>query len=133
MWVLFSPNVWIAVIVGAIVIFGEVILLGSIARFLDKYPGVRNSGENIRNAMTKLLEVALLIGGANAANTIAPGFGFFFIAGFYLLNEVAGRPIVRMAIGPIGAIAVGIIANILVLLGINGNSIIKPIYVLYAS
>lgn len=115
---LFAPHVWIAVVVGAIVIFLEVMLLSSIARFLDKYPGVRNSGENIRSAMTKLLEVALLIGGANAANTIAPGFGFFFIAGFYLLNEVAGRPIVRMAVGPVGAIAVGIIANILVLLGI---------------
>ena len=115
---LFSPNVWVAVIIGAAVIFGEVMLLSFIARFLDKYPGVRNSGENIRNSMTKLLEVALLIGGANAANTIAPGFGFFFIAGFYLLNEVAGRPIVRMAVGPLGAIAVGIIANILVALGI---------------
>ncbi|MEC5425216.1 YhfT family protein [Virgibacillus sp. C22-A2] len=115
---LFSPNVWIAVIVGAIVIFLEVMLLSAIARFLDRYPGVRNSGENIRSAMTKLLEVALLIGGANAANMIAPGFGFFFIAGFYLLNEVGGRPIVRMAVGPVGAIAVGIIANILVLMGI---------------
>lgn len=115
---LFSPNVWVAMIVGAVVIFGEVMLLSSIARFLDKYPGVRNSGENIRSAMTKILEVALLIGGANAANAIAPGFGFFFIAGFYLLNEVAGRPIVRMAVGPVGAIAVGILANILVALGI---------------
>lgn len=115
---LFSPNVWLAVLIGAAVIFLEVMLLSYIARFLDKYPGVRNSGENIRNAMTKLLEVALLIGGANASNTIAPGFGFFFIAGFYLLNEVAGRPIVRMAVGPLGAIAVGIIANILVALGI---------------
>ncbi|KIY23134.1 MULTISPECIES: YhfT family protein [Mesobacillus] len=115
---LFSPNVWLAVLTGAAVIFGEVMLLSYIARFLDKFPGVRNSGENIRNAMTKLLEVALLIGGANASNTIAPGFGFFFIAGFYLINEVAGRPIVRMAVGPLGAIAVGIIANILVALGI---------------
>lgn len=114
----FSPNVWLAVIIGAIVILGEVMLLSSIARFLDKYPGVRNSGENIRSAMTKLLEVALLIGGANASNAIAPGFGFFFIAGFYLLNETAGRPIVRMAVGPVGAIAVGIIANILVGFGI---------------
>ncbi|GAA0443871.1 MAG: YhfT family protein [Bacillota bacterium] len=119
---LFVPNVWVAVIVGAIVIFLEVMLLSSIAKFLDKYPGVRNSGENIRSAMTKLLEVALLIGGANAANIIAPGFGFFFIAGFYLLNEVAGRPIVRMAVGPVGAIAVGVIANILVLLGIMSVS-----------
>ncbi|MTW86046.1 hypothetical protein F3157_10300 [Virgibacillus dakarensis] len=115
---LFVPNVWLAVIIGAIVIFAEVMLLSYIAKFLDKYPGVRNSGENIRSAMTKLLEVALLIGGANASNIIAPGFGFFFIAGFYLLNEAAGRPIVRMAVGPLGAIAVGIIANILVALGI---------------
>ncbi|USK38782.1 YhfT family protein [Cytobacillus firmus] len=114
----FSPNVWVALIGGVIIIFIEVMLLSSIARFLDKYPGVRNSGENIRSAMTKLLEVALLIGGANAANAIAPGFGFFFIAGFYLLNEAAGRPIVRIAVGPVGAIAVGIIANILVVLGI---------------
>ncbi|HEY4553081.1 MAG TPA: YhfT family protein [Bacillaceae bacterium] len=114
----FSPNVWVALIAGVAVIFIEVMLLSSIARFLDKYPGIRNSGENIRSAMTKLLEVALLIGGANAANAIAPGFGFFFIAGFYLLNEIAGRPIVRIAVGPIGAIAVGIIANILVGLGI---------------
>ncbi|WP_059173523.1 YhfT family protein [Bacillus sp. FJAT-27445] len=115
---LFSPNVWVALIAGVIVIFLEVMLLSSIARFLDKYPGIRNSGENIRSAMTKLLEVALLIGGANAANAIAPGFGFFFIAGTYLLNEAAGRPIVRMAVGPVGAILVGIIANILVALGI---------------
>lgn len=114
----FSPNAWVAIIVGAAVIFAEVMLLSYIARFLDKYPGIRNSGENIRNAMTKLLEVALLIGGANASNMIAPGFGFFFIAGFYLLNEIAGRPIVRMAVGPVGAIVVGIIANILVGLGL---------------
>lgn len=115
---LFAPNVWVSVVLGAIVVFLEVMLLSYIARFLDNYPGVRDSGENIRSAMTKLLEVALLIGGANASNAIAPGFGFFFIAGFYLLNEAAGRPIVRMAVGPIGAIAVGIIANILVGLGI---------------
>ncbi|GGM38578.1 membrane protein [Paraliobacillus quinghaiensis] len=114
----FSPNVWVALIIGAIVIFLEVMLLGVIARFLDKYPGVRNSGENIRSAMTKILEVALLIGGANAANMIIPGLGLFFIAGFYLINEIAGRPIVRMAVGPVGAIAVGIIANILAVLGI---------------
>jgi len=115
---LFAPNVWLAVIIGAVVIFAEVMLLSFIAKFLDKYPGVRNSGENIRSAMTKLLEVALLIGGANAANMIAPGFGFFFIAGFYLLNEAAGRPIVRMAVGPVGAIAVGVIVNVLVLIGV---------------
>ncbi|MCG1021499.1 YhfT family protein [Sutcliffiella horikoshii] len=113
-----SPNPVVAAIAGALIIFAEVWLLTYLAKFLDRYPGVRASGENIRTAMTRVLEVALLIGGANAANAIVPGFGFFAIAGIYLLNEAAGRPIVRMAVGPLGAIAVGIIGNILVLLGL---------------
>lgn len=115
---IFSPNPFIAAAIGAIVILLEVLMLSKLAKFLDRYPGVRASGENIRTAMTRVLEVALLIGGANAANAIVPGFGFFAIAGFYLLNEAGGRPIVRMAVGPVGAIAVGIIGNILALLGI---------------
>jgi Protein of unknown function len=115
---IFTPNPLIAAILGAVIIFAEVMLLTQLAKLLDRYPGIRASGENIRTAMTRVLEVALLIGGANAANAIVPGFGFFAIAGFYLLNEAAGRPIVRMAVGPVGAIAVGIIGNILVLLGL---------------
>ncbi len=115
---IFSPNPLVAAIAGAIVIFLEIQLLSKMAKFLDRYPGIRASGENIRTAMTRVLEVALLIGGANAANAIVPGLGYFGIAGFYLLNEAAGRPIVRMAVGPVGAIAVGILGNILVLLGL---------------
>ncbi|MDX8291456.1 YhfT family protein [Metabacillus indicus] len=115
---IFSPNPFIAAVLGALIIFIEVMILTQLAKVLDRYPGIRASGENIRTAMTRVLEVALLIGGANAANVIVPGLGFFAIAGIYLLNEAAGRPIVRMAVGPIGAIAVGIIGNILVLLGL---------------
>jgi hypothetical protein len=115
---IFSPNPFVAAILGAVIILIEILLLTKLATILDRYPGVRASGENIRTAMTRVLEVALLVGGANAANAIVPGFGFFAIAGFYLLNEVAGRPIVRMAVGPVGAIAVGIIGNILVWLGL---------------
>src|SRR5690606_8777966 len=62
---LLAPNVWVAGIGGAIVIMIEVLLLSSIARLLDKYSGVRVSGERIRSAMHRILEVALLIGGAN--------------------------------------------------------------------
>jgi hypothetical protein len=115
---IFSPNPFIAAILGAVIILVEVMILTQLAKVLDRYPGIRASGENIRTAMTRVLEVALLIGGANAANAIVPGLGFFAIAGIYLLNEAAGRPIVRMAVGPVGAIAVGIIGNILVLLGL---------------
>jgi hypothetical protein len=115
---IFAPNLGIALLIGALIIFLEIQLLTKLATFLDRYPGIRASGENIRTAMSRVLEVALLIGGANAADAIVPGFGFFAIAGFYLINEIAGRPIVRMAIGPVGAIIVGIVGNLLVLLGL---------------
>lgn len=115
---LLLPQAWLAGVAGAGIMMLEVLLLSRLARFLDRYPGVREAGSNIRTAMTRVLEVALLIGGANAAHAMAPGLGFFLIAGFYVLNEAAGRPVVRMAVGPIGAIAVGVIANLLVFAGI---------------
>lgn len=115
---LFIGNPIIAGIVGAVIIGVEVLLLGAIAKGLDKFPGIRKAGDNIRTAMSQLLEVALLVGGMNAANVIAPGIGFFLVAGLYILNEIAGKPVVRMAVGPIGAIITGILVNLLALVGL---------------
>lgn len=111
-------NPLLAGIVGAVVIGAEVFLLDRAAALLDKFPGLRNAGENIRNAMTRLLEVALLVGGMNAANAIVPGLGFLVVVGLYIINDIAGRPVVRMAVGPIAAILVGVLANILALIGL---------------
>ncbi len=115
---LFVRNPLIAAVLGAIVIGAEVLLLDQIARFLDRFPGIRKSGDNIRTAMSKLLEIALLVGGMNAANAMAPGIGFFVVIGLYILNDIAGRPVVRMAVGPIAAIVVGILINLLALAGL---------------
>lgn len=114
----FIRNPFIAAVLGALVIGAEVYTLDGAARFLDRFPGIRKSGDNIRNAMSRLLEVALLVGGMNAANAIAPGIGFFAVAGLYILNDIAGRPVVRMAVGPIAAILVGILVNILSVIGL---------------
>ncbi len=114
----FIKNPIISFIVGAAVMGLEVLLLGKIGHSMDKYPGIREAGDNIRNAMSKLLEVALLVGGMNAANAIAPGMGFFIVAGLYILNEISGKPVVSMAVGPISAILVGILANLLSLIGL---------------
>ncbi|TCL76508.1 uncharacterized protein YhfT [Hydrogenispora ethanolica] len=115
---LFVGNPWLAAVLGAVCIGLEVLLLEKVAGFLDKFPGMRRSGENIRNAMSKLLEVALLVGGMNAANAMAPGIGFYMVIGLYILNEIAGKPVVRMAVGPIAAILVGVLINLLALLGL---------------
>lgn len=110
---LLSPNVLIAAILGAIVIMLEASSLIVFAKIFDKFPGVRNAADNIRNAMTKLLEIAIIVGSMMAANKMAPGMGYLVVGGLYLLNETAKKPLVRMAVGPVGAILVGIIVNIL--------------------
>jgi hypothetical protein len=111
-----SPNAVVAAISGALVISVEALSLTFVGRFLDRFPGMLKSADSARWAMTKLLEVAALVGGMMAANNMAPGLGFIAVAGLYLLNEAAGAPIVRVAIGPVGVILVGIVINVLALL-----------------
>jgi hypothetical protein len=115
---LFVRNPIIAFVLGGVVITLEVMLLDVIAKFLDKFPGVRKCGDNIRTAMTKLLEIALLVGGMMAANAMAPGFGFLVVAGIYMLNQTSKKPLVNMAVGPVGAIIVGILINVLYIMGL---------------
>lgn len=98
--------------VGAAGMGAEVFGVKYLARFMDKYPEIRASGDYIRTAMTQLLEISLLVGGMMAANAIAPAFGFFVVAGLYVINIIAGTKIVKMAVGPLGAILVGVLANI---------------------
>lgn len=107
-----------AFIAGAAIMFVEVNLLGVTAKGLDRYPGVRDMGEHIRGAMNDVLEIALLIGGAIASEAIAPGIGYFWVFGAYLLNRASDKPIVDMAVGPVAAIVLGILVNILYVLGI---------------
>ncbi|MCM0649736.1 YhfT family protein [Clostridium swellfunianum] len=108
----------LAFLLGAVVISAEVMLLDVLAKMLDKFPGVRKCGDNIRTAMSKLLEVALLVGGMMAANAMAPGLGLFIVAGLYVLNQTAKKPIVSMAVGPVGAVVVGILINVLYVVGL---------------
>ena len=115
----------LAFVLGAVVISAEVMLLDVLAKLLDKFPGVRKCGDNIRTAMSKLLEVALLVGGMMAANAMAPGLGLFVVAGIYVLNQTAKKPIVSMAVGPVGAVFVGILINILYVLGLYLPVVVK--------
>lgn len=112
---LLTHNPIIAFIAGGIIISLEILLLANIAIWLDKYPGVKMCGEYIRIAITRMLEMTLLVGGMMASNAILPGMGFMIVAGIYLLNRTAKRPLVEMAIGPVATIIVGIIANIIYL------------------
>ncbi len=120
-----SPNPIVAVILGAVIIFVEVMLLGFIGKFLGNFPSMRDASDNIRSSMNTCVEFALLIGSVSAcctmgASTSAGAAGGFIIGGMiYLINEMTGRKIMRMAIGPVAAIATGLILNLTYLLGIT--------------
>lgn len=112
------PNPVFAAIGGAVVILLEVSLLGVIGKVLGKFPSIRASSDNIRSAMTTVMEFALLIGAINATVKMGGYTGFFIGAMIYFINELTGRRIMKMAIGPVAAIATGIILNILYIVGL---------------
>lgn len=120
-----SPNPLIAAILGAVIILVEIMLLGLIGRFLGNFPSMRDASDNIRSSMNTCVEFALLIGSVAAcctmgSSTSAGAAGGFILGGvIYLINEMTGRKIMRMAIGPVAAIATGVILNITYLLGLT--------------
>ncbi|HZJ85863.1 MAG TPA: YhfT family protein [Erysipelotrichaceae bacterium] len=116
--ILLHGNPLFAFILGGVVIVLEIFLINLFAKGLDTFPGIREMGEHIRTAMGRVLEVALLAGSIIAANEMATGVGSLFVIGVYLLNKQSKKPIVDMAVGPVAAIAFGILLNILIVIGL---------------
>ncbi|WP_040978512.1 YhfT family protein [Oceanobacillus jeddahense] len=108
----------LAFVLGAVVMYAEVMLLSVVTKSMDKLPGVRDMGEHIRTSLADVLGMAILIGSAMASEEIAPGIGFFWVMGFYLINRMAKKPLVELAVGPVAVVALGILVNILNLVGL---------------
>ncbi len=113
---LISPNAVVAGVAGAVVMSAEALSLRLIVDSLERFPGVLRAADNLRMAMTKLLEIGSLVGSLMMAQRIIPGLGFATVAGAYTLNEVAGTPVVRAAIGPVAVILLGVAVKALVAL-----------------
>lgn len=108
-----APNWIVAAIGGAVVITLEVLLLRSMGKGLQRFPSIRDASDNIRTAMTNLMELALLIGSMFAVIKMGGYTGFFIGALLYVVNEAIGRPVMKLAAGPTAAIITGVILNIL--------------------
>jgi len=72
----------------------------------------------ISGSLPYLSDRPLLIGGILAAQAIMPTTGLFIIVAFWCINKCSKKPLVSMAVGPLGAILVGLIANVLFLLSL---------------
>ncbi|WP_294730641.1 YhfT family protein [uncultured Faecalibaculum sp.] len=114
-----------AFISGALVMGLEVLLLGVIGGLLDKFPALRELGDYIRDAMSKILELALLVGGFTSSfaimNEVGMGaLGPMTVMIVWMLNKTAKKPVLMpLAVGPVVAIALGIIANVIMVLGLG--------------
>ena len=115
---LLAPNAFLAAILGGIVMSAEALSLLLIAKLFARFPGVKKAADSMREAMTKLLEVALLAGSMVAAGNMAGGMGYFIVAAMYGMNEYLKKPVTRLAVGPIATIVVALIANVLSLVGL---------------
>ena len=113
-----APNWIVAGILGAVIIVIEVFALGLIGKQLEKYPSIRDASDNIRSAMTTVMEFALLVGSIMAVLKMGGTTGFFIGASMYFANEAMGRPIMKLAIGPTAAIVTGILLNVLYYIGL---------------
>jgi hypothetical protein len=102
----------VAPLAGAAVLAGEVRVVGRLERLLARYPGLHGAGSAIRDGLLLVSEVAFLIGGALSAAAIWPGFGLLAVGACWLLNEAAGTPVMRVAVGPLAALAVGLLFNL---------------------
>ncbi|WP_413111595.1 YhfT family protein [Thaumasiovibrio sp. DFM-14] len=113
-----SPNIPVAAALGAVTICLEVYLLRGVGRFLEQFPSIRNASDNIRNSMNTLMEFALLIGGVLAVMKMGSTTGFTIFAMLFFLNEVLGRPILKIAAPAAAAILTGVILNLLHVVGL---------------
>ena len=113
---IFIKNPLLSFISGFTIIILEITALESIAKLFDKFPGIRACGDQVRTCMSKVLELALLVGSMIAAGEMAPGIGYLFIIGLYSLNKTSKKPFMDIAMGPIATIILGILINILYVL-----------------
>lgn len=108
-----APHWTIALALGALVIVLEVFLLRKLGSFFEKFPSIRMASDNIRSAMNMSMELALLLGAMFAVIKMGGYTGFFIGALVYLGNDAIGKPIMKLAIGPIAAILTGVLLNVL--------------------
>ena len=116
-------NPIVALLVGALVMIVELALINVFANVMDKMPGVKDMGEHIRTSMNKVIEITLMVGAVVGAEKTAAavglsGIGAMFVIGCVLLNRRSKKPIVEMAIGPVACILFGLLANVLLLIGL---------------
>lgn len=111
------PNPWAAAAALALLRVVEVYSLEPVARFLDRYPEVREISDTMRTGVFHVMEIAFVIGGGFVAAQFVGSFGYAAVVAIWWLNNRANSPIMPMSVGAVAALLVGLAANGLHVLG----------------
>lgn len=106
-----AKSFWLALLSGGVVMTVEVLLLVRVAKALDALPVVRETAEHIRNTMTELLGIGMLIGSFIAAVRIGGEWGALIVISFHVLNGYAGHRIPKVSVGLIGFLVTFLLVN----------------------
>lgn len=113
-----APTWYLALIFGAVVVFAEVWCIGLLDGMLNKLPGLRACGDHIRAGMAQTLSIALVIGSALSAYAMWEVTGLAILGVVYVINDAVGQRVPRNAVGPLTCVGIGLLLNLLTVLGI---------------
>jgi Protein of unknown function len=107
-----SPAPWVALFAGPILMAAEVLTAKRSFRVVLGSPVISETAAAVREAIGDVLLVSLMFGGLLMAEQLAGPLGFLAVGVAWLANENLGKPIMRFAVAPVGAIIVGGAANL---------------------
>jgi hypothetical protein len=73
----------------------------------------------MRTAIFQVMEIGFLVGGALAAASWAGEWGVATVVAAWFVNIKAKSPVMPMSLGAISALGVGVIVNVLALVGLH--------------
>ena len=116
-----TPNVWAAAVGVALLRVVEVFLLLAVIGWIERWPSIREVADVMRTAIFQVMEIGFLVGGALAAAAWAGPWGVAVVVGAWFLNSRAKSPVMPMSLGAIAALGVGVVVNLLAVLGLHLN------------
>jgi hypothetical protein len=116
---LLMPNPVVAAVALGVLRIVEIWSIQPMVDLIEKFPSIREVADVMRTAIFHVMEIAFLIGGGLAALHWAGEWGVAFVVGAWWLNNRANSPVMPMAVGAASALVVGLVANVLHVVGVS--------------
>jgi hypothetical protein len=113
------PNPLVAGIVTGVLGVAEVFALLWVVQRLERYPSIREIADVMRTAIFHVMEIGFLVGGAIAAVALGGEWGAAAVVAAWFLNSRGNSPVMPMSVGAVTALCVGLVVNILRLVGLS--------------